>query len=301
MGNLGMSGLLERFQHLRLPIFAGSYRHEEAKYWLDRISKMLRMLHCTEPEQVELATFIFEKEASLWWDSILRTIAIEYVWTWAAFEFRFHEYYPQTYRHEKENEFLCLREGGQSTSNHLQSWAGPLAQGGSAAPSSPSVRPAKATYRHEKENEFLRLRQGGMSVTEYEHRFAELGRYVTTVLADAQMRMQYFSEGVRPEICSKMCYASIPSYVELVHMSMRAEQDGDRLSHSRGPMIPKPQLDLPSRPFLGKRSRTDSPPRIAAPSVSMRRPGVTCTYCGRPGHAAESYFTRMRDSGFSPP
>ncbi|XP_058103674.1 uncharacterized protein LOC131247357 [Magnolia sinica] len=128
MGNLGMSGLLERFQCLRPPTFVGSYGPKEAEYWLDRISKMLRMLHCTEPEQ-----------------------------------------------------------------------------------------------------------------------------------------------------------------------------DEDRLSRSHGPMIPRPRPDMPIRPFLGKRSRTDSPPRIAVPPGPMRRPGVTCTYCGKPGHAVESYFTRMRDSGFSPP
>ncbi|MGV8065619.1 retrotransposon gag family protein, partial [Mycobacterium kansasii] len=72
-----------------------------------------------------------------------------YVWTWTAFEFRFHEkYYPQTYRHEREDEFL-------------------------------------------------RLRQGGMSVTEYEHRFTELGRFVPTMVVDEKMRMRRFSLGLR--------------------------------------------------------------------------------------------------------
>ncbi|MGV7343431.1 hypothetical protein PJI17_32550, partial [Mycobacterium kansasii] len=34
------------------------------------------------------------------------------MWTWDAFKIRFHEkYFPLTYRSEKEDEFLRLRQG----------------------------------------------------------------------------------------------------------------------------------------------------------------------------------------------
>lgn len=71
---------------------------------------MLKPLHCSKTEQVELVTYMFEKEASLWWDSILRIVAAGYVWTWEAFETCFHgKYFPLTYRNEEEGEFLRLR------------------------------------------------------------------------------------------------------------------------------------------------------------------------------------------------
>ncbi|XP_058080659.1 uncharacterized protein LOC131228818 [Magnolia sinica] len=82
-GNASVSGTFERFQRLWPPTFA---------------------------EQMELVTHMFEKEARLWWDSVLRTIVVGYLWTWEAFETRFNEkYFPLTYRHEKEGEFLRLR------------------------------------------------------------------------------------------------------------------------------------------------------------------------------------------------
>ncbi|XP_058068416.1 uncharacterized protein LOC131217498 [Magnolia sinica] len=122
---------------------------------------MLKPLHCNEVEQVELVTYMFEKEVSLWWDSVLRTVPVVYVWTWEAFETHFHE-------------------------KHF-----PL------------------TYHNEKESDFLRLRQGGMTVAEYENRFTELAKYTPLILANELMRMWQFSEGLRPEILTNMCYASI--------------------------------------------------------------------------------------------
>ncbi|XP_058103530.1 uncharacterized protein LOC131247108 [Magnolia sinica] len=192
-------------------------------------------------------------EVSLWWDSVLRTIAAGYMWTWEAFETRFHEkYFP-------------------------------------------------LTYRHEKESEFLRLRQGGKSVAKYENRFTDLARYAPLILIDQPMRMRQFSEGLRPEIRSKMCCASISSYAELVGMFLRAEQDGDRLSCTRMLMVPRPRSDLPSRPFLCMRPHVDSSPRLAAPPAPVRRPDLWCTYCKRSGHVDTYCFTKMRNNGFSPP
>ncbi|XP_058082344.1 uncharacterized protein LOC131230436 [Magnolia sinica] len=110
-----MSNLFERFQRYRPPTFAGTHRPEEAEYWLNRVTKLLRPLHCTETENVELLSYLFEKEADLWWESVLCSISEDHVWTWEAFEIRFNEkYLPQTYRHERENEFLRLQQGGMT-------------------------------------------------------------------------------------------------------------------------------------------------------------------------------------------
>ncbi|XP_058106966.1 uncharacterized protein LOC131250702 [Magnolia sinica] len=92
---------------------------EEAEYWLNWVTKLLRPLHCTEAESVELLSYLFEKEADLWWESVLRTIPEGYEWTWEALEARFNEkYLPQTYQHERENEFLRLQQGGMTVAQY---------------------------------------------------------------------------------------------------------------------------------------------------------------------------------------
>ncbi|XP_058111319.1 uncharacterized protein LOC131254347 [Magnolia sinica] len=69
-----VSNLFERFQRYRPPMLVGTHRPEEAEYWLNRVTKLLKRLHCTETESVELLSYLFEKEADLWWESVLRSI-----------------------------------------------------------------------------------------------------------------------------------------------------------------------------------------------------------------------------------
>ncbi|XP_058099696.1 endoglucanase 10-like [Magnolia sinica] len=59
-----------------------------------------------------------------------------------------------------------------------------------------------------------------MTVAEYENRFTELPRYTPLIQASKPMKMRRFSEGLRPEIRSKMCYASINNYAELFLVCM---------------------------------------------------------------------------------
>ncbi|XP_058099725.1 uncharacterized protein LOC131244084 [Magnolia sinica] len=61
---------------------------------------------------MELISYLFEKEADVWRDSVLRTVPEIFVWTWEDFEMRFFQKYSRTYRIEKENEFLHLQQGG---------------------------------------------------------------------------------------------------------------------------------------------------------------------------------------------
>ncbi|XP_058082339.1 uncharacterized protein LOC131230430 [Magnolia sinica] len=180
-----INNLFERFQRYRPPTFAGTHRPKEAEYWLNRVTKLLRPLHCTEAESVEILSYLFEKKADLWWESVLRSIPEGHVWTWEAFEARFNEkYFPQTYQHERKNKFL-------------------------------------------------RLQQGGMTIAQYENRFIELSRYASEMIADEVIKMRRFSAGLRSDIRSKMCCASIRTYAELVEMSIRVEQDEERVTWNR--------------------------------------------------------------------
>ncbi|XP_058070919.1 uncharacterized protein LOC131219953 [Magnolia sinica] len=113
------SNVFKRFQRFRPLTFAGTHRPEEAEYWLNRVNKLLWPLHCSEVESVELISYLFEKEANLCWESVLMTITENYVWTWEAFEAHFNQkYLPQTYRHERENEFLRLQQEGMSVAQY---------------------------------------------------------------------------------------------------------------------------------------------------------------------------------------
>ncbi|XP_058080734.1 UDP-glycosyltransferase 91C1-like [Magnolia sinica] len=64
-----MSNLFERFRRFRPPTFAGTYRPEEAEYWLNRVTKLLQPLHCSKAESVEFLSYLFKKEADLWWEA----------------------------------------------------------------------------------------------------------------------------------------------------------------------------------------------------------------------------------------
>ncbi|XP_058111118.1 uncharacterized protein LOC131254129 [Magnolia sinica] len=113
------NNLYERFQRHRPCTFEGTYRLEEVKYWLNRVIKLLRSLHYSEVENVELISYLFEKEADLWWESVLRSIFKNHIWTWEAFKARFNEkYIPQSYQHERDNEFLRLQQGRMSVAQY---------------------------------------------------------------------------------------------------------------------------------------------------------------------------------------
>ncbi|XP_058068229.1 uncharacterized protein LOC131217333 [Magnolia sinica] len=113
------NNLYERFQRHRPPTFPGTHRLEKVEHWLNRVTKLLQPLHCSETENVELVSYHLEKETDLWWESVLRSIPENQIWTWEAFEARFREkYIPRSYQHERENEFLRLQQGGMSVAQY---------------------------------------------------------------------------------------------------------------------------------------------------------------------------------------
>ncbi|XP_058078529.1 uncharacterized protein LOC131226824 [Magnolia sinica] len=155
------------------------------------------------------------------------------------------------------------------------------------------------TYQHEKENEFLRLQQGGMSVAQYENCFTELSRYASEMMANEVIKMRRFTAGLRSGIRSKICCVNIRTYAELVEMSIRAEQDEERVARNSSQLGPRNRVEGPSSSFAGKRARPSSPPQLATAPAPSTRPAQTCTYCGRAGHSKPYCFTRMRDLGFT--
>ncbi|XP_058087534.1 uncharacterized protein LOC131234621 [Magnolia sinica] len=221
---------------------------------MDRMDQMLLLMQQQQQMMAtKLVSYLFEKEADLWWESVLRSIPENHIWTWEAFEARFNEkYIPQSYQHERENEFL-------------------------------------------------RLQQGGMSVAQYENHFTELSRYASEMITNEAIKMRRFRAGLRSGIHSKTCCASIRTYAELVRMSIRAEQDEERVARNRSQLGPRNRIEGPSSSFAGKRARPSSPPRLAATPAPSARPAQICTYYRRAGHPEPYCFMRMRDLGFTPP
>ena len=72
-------GPFERFQKLRPPTFMGSHNPAEAEYWLNRMLKMVQQMECSESEQVNLVTFMLEKEADIWWKGVCKSVPDTYV------------------------------------------------------------------------------------------------------------------------------------------------------------------------------------------------------------------------------
>ncbi|XP_058106359.1 uncharacterized protein LOC131249573 [Magnolia sinica] len=245
--------LFEHFQRLRPPTFASTHHLKEAEFWLNRVTKAIRPPHYTKAEQVELISYLIEKEADIWWECLLRIVPANFVWTWEDFEARFFQkYFPQTYRNEKENEF----------------W---------------------------------RLQQGGMSVAKYEKWFTELSRYAPRIVADEETRMRCFNEGLRVGIRTKMCCANIRTYAELVEMSLRSEQDRERLSRVRLQLDSRGRMGGQSSSSTGRKPHPSSPPQHATPPPVYPQLDCTCGYCKKVSHSEAFCFSRMRDHSYAPP
>ncbi|XP_058088883.1 uncharacterized protein LOC131235639 [Magnolia sinica] len=218
------NSLYERFQRHRPPTFVGTHHPEKAEYWLNRVTKLLRPLHCSEAENVELVSYLFEKEVDLWWESVLRSIPENHMWTWEAFEAHFNKkYIPQLYPHERENEFL-------------------------------------------------RLQQGRMSVTQYENCFTELSLHAfEMMITNEAIKMRRFTAGLKSGIRSKTCCTNLKTYAELVEMSIRVEQDEERVAQTRSQLGPWSRIEGSSSSFTRKRPCLNSPPRlVVAPAPSTR-------------------------------
>ncbi|XP_058108915.1 uncharacterized protein LOC131251950 [Magnolia sinica] len=140
-----------------------------------------------------------------------------------------------------------------------------------------------------------------MSVAQYENRFTKLSRYTSEMIANEAVKMRRFTTGLRSGIRSKMCCANIMTYTELVEVSIRAEQDEERVTQNRSQLGPRNRVEGPSSSFTGKRARPSSPPRLAATPAPSTRQAQICTYCRRAGHSEPYCFRRMRDLGFTPP
>uniref|UniRef100_A0A2N9GH84 CCHC-type domain-containing protein n=1 Tax=Fagus sylvatica TaxID=28930 RepID=A0A2N9GH84_FAGSY len=111
------------FRKQNPPTFAGATDPMVAENWLLKMEKLLKVLHCTDSQKVEYATFALEGPAERWWagtEVLLKEELGEngHV-TWDKFKKVFNEtYFPEVVRDRKKREFSDLIQGSMTVEEY---------------------------------------------------------------------------------------------------------------------------------------------------------------------------------------
>ncbi|MQM11381.1 hypothetical protein Taro_044288 [Colocasia esculenta] len=75
---------MEQFKRMSPPSFKGESDMLLSESWMREIEKIFRAIRCAEDDKVTLATYMLQKQADVWWSSILCTRfedgAVEIAW-----------------------------------------------------------------------------------------------------------------------------------------------------------------------------------------------------------------------------
>uniref|UniRef100_A0A2N9H1P0 Reverse transcriptase n=1 Tax=Fagus sylvatica TaxID=28930 RepID=A0A2N9H1P0_FAGSY len=99
---------------------AQAARHEN---WLLKMEKLLKVLHCTDSQKVEYATFTLEGPAERWWAGtevlLKEELGENACVTWEKFKKVFNEtYFPEVVRDRKKREFSDLIQGSMTVEEY---------------------------------------------------------------------------------------------------------------------------------------------------------------------------------------
>ena len=91
-----------------------------ADHWFMQIEKVLEAIEITsDTTRIRLAAFQLEGEAQVWWRWARTSRDIE-VMAWAEFQELFMgQYFPETARHAKAQEFLELKQGATNMMDNV--------------------------------------------------------------------------------------------------------------------------------------------------------------------------------------
>jgi hypothetical protein len=111
------------FRKQNPPTFAGATDPMVAENWLLKMEKLLKVLHCTDSQKVEYATFALEGPAERWWagtEVLLKEELGENARvTWDKFKKVFNEtYFPEVVRDRKKREFSDLIQGSMTVEEY---------------------------------------------------------------------------------------------------------------------------------------------------------------------------------------
>jgi hypothetical protein len=116
---------LERFLKLAPSPFKGERNPDIGEAWLNEIEKRFRVMKCPDEERTELAAYMLQGPAEIWWASLRRTTYADYEEiSWDMFLDAFQEkYFPMHIRDAKESEFLHLEQGSRTVADYEAKFA----------------------------------------------------------------------------------------------------------------------------------------------------------------------------------
>ena len=102
------------------PTFTGGGDPMVADHWFMEIEKVLEAMEITSnATRIRLAAFQLEGEAQVWWNWVRTSRDLEAM-TWAEFQELFMgQYFPDTTRHAKAQEFLELKQGTMTVMDYV--------------------------------------------------------------------------------------------------------------------------------------------------------------------------------------
>ena len=108
----GGASNLQRFKAPHPLTFTGGGDPMVADHWFRQIERILRAMEITlDTTRIMLASFQFEGESQIWWEWVMTSRDLETM-TWDDFRKLFMGKYFSTFaRHDKDQEFLELRQG----------------------------------------------------------------------------------------------------------------------------------------------------------------------------------------------
>ena len=118
--NQGGPSNLQRFRAHHPPIFTGGGDPMVADHWFLKIENVLEAMEITSnTTRIRLAAFQLEGEARVWWRWVRTSRDLE-VMTWAEFQELFMgNYFPETTRNAKAQEFLELKQGEMTVMDYV--------------------------------------------------------------------------------------------------------------------------------------------------------------------------------------
>ncbi|XP_038977606.1 uncharacterized protein LOC120108118 [Phoenix dactylifera] len=107
----------ERFHRLNPPMFDGGADPLVAETWIREVEKMFKALQYPKEVKVRSAIPMLKGNAEFWWTAIEAALEGEdELPTWEEFKKMFYDqYFPESVRISKENEFLSLRQTDDMT------------------------------------------------------------------------------------------------------------------------------------------------------------------------------------------
>ena len=101
----------KQFKKLNPPTFKGEYDPIVAESGILDAEKYFEVLNCSGTQKVVFATFMLGGEAKRWWRMEKRLLESQEPLVWEKFkDVFFKKYFPRSVRHQKEFEFIQLRQ-----------------------------------------------------------------------------------------------------------------------------------------------------------------------------------------------